>query len=220
MVKKTLLVASAALVLTATTAMSAPSIALAAHNDNHSSQSVAPITLPVTTWGQGQPGSEKIMSTTDVPNGEYKVHIKSMNQESVHPGTDMIVRSGNDQVEVKDVESEAFKEATADGTLDVQDGKVSLVVRIGEDGGFSGGMKVTLTKVTPPPVIPETPEEPEKPEVPETPEEPETPKEPKAPEAPKELPSTGPGAVVSAIIGTSALAGAGHAYLRSRRFNG
>lgn len=58
------------------------------------------------------------------------------------------------------------------------------------------------------PVEPQTPEEPKKPETPEAPK----------PEVPKELPSTGPGAVLSAILGTGALAGASHAYLRSRRF--
>jgi len=77
------------------------------------------------------------------------------------------------------------------------------------------------------PEVPETPETPEVPEQPETPVVPVTPEEPEVeapkPEAPKkdempeEIPSTGAGAALSAIVGASALAGSTHAYLRSRR---
>lgn len=45
------------------------------------------------------------------------------------------------------------------------------------------------------------------------------PEEPKGKgELPEEIPATGAGAALSAILGASSLVGAGHAYLRSRRF--
>lgn len=220
MVKKTFIVASAVLMV-ATLAVVPHMASAATHNAEVAAQSGRVIELPVATSGEGHPDSETVVSTAHVPNGEYSVQVVSLNQESVHPGTDMIVRSGNDQVVVEDVESEAFKEATASGTLEVRDGEVSLVVRIGSDGVFSGGMKVVMNEVTPPPIVPETPETPETPEVPVVPEQPEAPEAPKkAMEAPKQIPSTGPGAALSAIVGASALAGASHAYLRSLRRRG
>lgn len=92
-----------------------------------------------------------------------------------------------------------------------------------QSGEDKACVKVSVPPAPEEPEVPVTPEEPVTPEVPETPvtpEEPEAPK-PETPvgkgETPKEIPSTGPGAALSAILGAGSLAGATSAYLRSRR---
>lgn len=191
-----------------------------------SEQAGTVITIPIDKVVRGDSASENEVGARDIANGEYQVRVVSMNQESVHPDSDIIIRSGDSEVAVRDVESGAFKEGTAEGSLNVTDGKVAVYVKLGADKVFSGGVRVTLEAVEQPPKAPEepefpvTPEEPVTPEVPETPEEPEAPK-PETPvgkgETPKEIPSTGPAAIVSGVLGASSLAYAIQAYIRSRR---
>lgn len=162
-------------------------------------------TIPVTSYGSGAVGSEKVLATKNVPNGEYKVHVAAENQGSIHPNTDMVVRSGNNTVVVTDIESVAFKKGTADGTLKVTDGKITVSVKFGKDGVFSGGVTVSLTcaekPVEPPVTPPVTP-----PATPETPATPEAPAPTPTPEVPAELPATGAAGVISSVLGFGLIA--------------
>ena len=119
------------------------------------------VTIPVSTIARGGEGTEKVLITKQIPNGEYKVTVEATNQESVHPNTDIIVRSGPAEATViRDVERRAFQSETSADTLIVQNGEVVVSVKFGRDKVFSGGVKVTLTEVPPieteEPTVPQT----------------------------------------------------------------
>lgn len=124
-----------------------------------------PLRIPVDTVVFGEAGKEYVLGNREVANGEYKVHVEVENQDSEHPNSDIIVRAGQSQVVVQDVERESFSKETANGTLKVTNGIVIAYVKLGADGVFSGGIKVTLTAVekpvtptqTPPPAPTPTP---------------------------------------------------------------
>jgi hypothetical protein len=123
------------------------------------------------------PGSLHTVATHEVEpwlqGQSCAIHIEVTNNPSVHPGTELIISSGDDVVTVSDVESEP-------GTIVVQEGELVLgetvvaAVRLGPDGVTSGGFSVdfvcpeepptTVTPTTAPPttappptVAPETP---------------------------------------------------------------
>lgn len=185
------------------------------------------IEIPITTHGKGDQGSEKQLTTKTVKNGEYTVRVETMNQQSVHPNSDIVVRSGDSKVVVNDVESASFVEKTAEGTLTVSNGTVNVYVVFGVDKVFSGGVKVVLTEVKP--TEAEQPKEAEKPEAkPEAEEEPVVEAEEKpeteetagkgaGEETPEELPQTGPAAFLSGVAGASALGLGAHSWLNSRK---
>lgn len=178
------------------------------------------ITIPVSTVVWGDKGSEHKLGSANAENGEYKLTVKAINQDSVHPDSDIIVRSNGSELIVKDVERKAFGQDTADGTLTVSDGKVTAYVKLGKDKVFSGGVCVILTQIPqedPKCTIPGKEEfSPEDEECRENPEEP-TPEVEEPQVLPEVLPAAGPGAMVVAIATLSTVGGyAGH-YLATRR---
>lgn len=110
--------------------------------------------IPLDTVERGDEGTELLLATEGIPTEdvgrECDVSAESANNSSVHPNTDLIVRSGGSEVEIVDVEQEADGTMEATGTL-VLDSEVSVLVRFGPDEVFSGGMVVTLDCPTPPP---------------------------------------------------------------------
>lgn len=187
-------------------------------------QTTGPIEIPVSTHKKGKAGSEISLLSKEVKNGTYTVKVVSMNQQSVHPNSDIIIRSGDSKVVVTDVESKSFQEKTAEGKLEVTGNKVQVSVKLGKDGAFSGGVKVVLTEVKA--AQPEQPKEAEKPEVkpveakPEAEQKPETEDTPgkgEGEEVPAELPQTGPAAILSGMVGASALGLGAHSWLSSRK---
>lgn len=109
---------------------------------------VAPltITIPVDTAIFHKKGQTVLITSKDVTNGTYKLTITSRNNDSIHDGNNIIVKSSNGSLKVEDVESKAFTTKTASGRLVVTDGKVSVYAEIG-DKTFSGGLDVVLTKI-------------------------------------------------------------------------
>jgi LPXTG-motif cell wall-anchored protein len=106
------------------------------------------------------PGSVHVVSTTNVDpsidGGTCDVTVTGENNASVHPNSDILVASAN-QVTVPDVERAAGAEGIpADGTLELGS-TVTISVRLGGDGVFSGGLlevDFTCTPPTPPPTPP------------------------------------------------------------------
>lgn len=105
------------------------------------------IEIPLDTVVRGDPGSEHELATVasdpeDV-GLECDVAAEGVNNESPHPDTDLLVRSGDAEVVVPDVEREpgAVTEAADTITLGPD---VSVFVRLGPDGIFSGGLVLTL----------------------------------------------------------------------------
>lgn len=118
--------------------------------------------IPLETVERGEEGSELLLGTETVPaedtGRECDVVAESANNHSVHPNTDLLVRSGDSEVEVLDVEQESDGTIEATDTL-VLDTEVSVFVRFGPDEVFSGGLVVTLDCPTPPPTttVPSSP---------------------------------------------------------------
>jgi hypothetical protein len=111
-----------------------------------SAQDTTVIEIPLDTVVRGAPGSEQLLVTAPVDPAdvgqECTVVVEGQNNESVHPGTDLIVRSGTSEVVASDVEREPNAVTEATGTL-VLGSEVTVSVRLGPDGVFSGGMVVT-----------------------------------------------------------------------------
>lgn len=103
--------------------------------------------IPLDTVVQGAPGSEHLLATVPVAPAdvgrECTVVAEGTNNESVHPNTDLLVRSGGDEVVAFDVERAPNVITEASGTL-VLGPDLSVTVRLGPDGVFSGGLVVTV----------------------------------------------------------------------------
>jgi hypothetical protein len=79
---------------------------------------------------------------------EYVGHVcsvstKSENQGSVHPGNNLIVASGSDQVVLSNVERAAGVVTNASGTLTLGD-NITVTLELGQDKVFSAGMSVSF----------------------------------------------------------------------------
>jgi hypothetical protein len=112
--------------------------------------------IPVDTIVRGDPGSEHLLAEGPIAPGdvgkECGVVVEGINNESPHPDTNLIVRSGGGEVVASDVEREPNAITEASGTL-VLGSEVSVFVELGPDGVFSGGLVVTIEcgEVPPPP---------------------------------------------------------------------
>ena len=105
----------------------------------------ADISIPVETVVRGNTGSVQPITSVNVANDMRglvcDVTSRAVNQRSVHPNSDLIIRSNGTQVEIKDVEREANGVTPATGSLTLGN-DISVSVRLGRDRIFSGGMHV------------------------------------------------------------------------------
>ena len=74
---------------------------------------------------------------------QCSVAAEGINQESVHPNSDLLVRSGGGEVALLDVERAPNVRTEATGTLTLGT-DVSVFVRLGPDGLFLGGLVLTI----------------------------------------------------------------------------
>jgi hypothetical protein len=112
------------------------------------------IAVPVDTAVFGDPGTvhELASATVDplLQGSTCTVMAIASNNESVHPGSDLVVSSGASSVRVADVEAAPNKVTEGDGTL-VLGPQLTVSVILGGDGVFSGGVQLTVTCEAPPP---------------------------------------------------------------------
>jgi LPXTG-motif cell wall-anchored protein len=178
--------------------------------------------VPLDTVVRGAPGSEHLLATEQVApedqGRECSVVVEGLNNESTHPNTDVLVRSGGSEVVALDVERAPDVRTEADGTI-VLGTEISAFVRLGSDGVFSGGLVVTV-ECAQPPTTTTTTEKPTTTTVSTTttvPEQPTTSESPTttSPAAAPTLPKTGGdsdgllvAAGISLLIGGAALVGA------------
>ena len=106
------------------------------------------ITVPVDTVVRGAPGSEHLVATVavaaeDVGRQLAAWRLRASTRRPVHPNSDLLVRSGGGEVALLDVEREANVRTEATGTLTLGT-DVSVFVRLGPDGLFSGGLVLTI----------------------------------------------------------------------------
>jgi hypothetical protein len=116
-------------------------------------QSHPRLDIPLDTVVRGEDGSEHLLATEPVPAEDVgrgcDVVVEGANNSSVHPNTDLLVRSGDSEVEVLDVERAPDARTEATGTV-VLDSEVLVFVRLGADEVFSGGLVMTLDCPIPP----------------------------------------------------------------------
>ena len=105
------------------------------------------IVIPIDTVVFALEGSTTVLATT--PVGEEfagyvcSVATRAENQESVHPGNDLIVESGSSVVTLEDVEGTAGGVVVGEGELELgSEIVVSLIM--GPDAVFSAGFEVHL----------------------------------------------------------------------------
>lgn len=108
--------------------------------------------IPVGTVVRGDVGSTHLLGTVDVADELQglvcEVHATATNQNSVHPGNNIVVSSNGTSVTLHDVEREGFVTTMADGTIQLGD-SVSATLHMGQDGVFSGGIVVTTDCMEP-----------------------------------------------------------------------
>jgi hypothetical protein len=105
------------------------------------------ISIPVDTVVRAPEGTTTELADADVP-AEFAHHFcmvtaHAENQESVHLGNDLLVRSGTSQVVLPDVESEPGGVVEAAELLELGDVIVVSLI-MGPDGVFSAGFEVTV----------------------------------------------------------------------------
>lgn len=149
--------AAAALVVVSAVSVSTVGTAMATVSGNGaanpaSQSAVADISIPVNKIVNGEEGEKTVLVThAGVEDGEYSVKVVARNQSSEHPGSNIIVSSGESSVTVKDVESKKNETKKGEGSLKVENGTIKVAVELGEDKVFSGGVDVVLTAA---PVVP------------------------------------------------------------------
>ena len=105
------------------------------------------ITIPITKVAQAPAGSETFLASADVPD-EFigrlcDVVARSENQESVHPGNDLVVSWGGSEVVLRDVEGVSDGTVLAQGNLQLGSDLVVTLI-MGPDKVFSAGMTVVV----------------------------------------------------------------------------
>lgn len=204
--------------LTAAVAVSGLSVGTASAASNSSS-----INISVNTVVRADEGATRVLQTKTVSSekkGEAcTVVAKAKNQGSVHPGNNLVVRSGNSQIVLRNVERAAGATTESSSKITLGD-QITVSLVMGRDKVFSGGMDVALDCEKPEPVKSVAPAQPEA-------EQPEA--EQPAQEQPKEeskggedvtvttLPETGPGALLAAAAGATGLALSGAQLRASKR---
>jgi hypothetical protein len=111
------------------------------------------IEIPIDTVVRGAPGSVHVLTTTPVAPEDVgrvcAVAAEGINNESVHPNSDLFVRSNTGEVVLADVERAPNVRTVATDTHTVGT-EITVAVRLGPDGVFSGGLVVELDCPAPP----------------------------------------------------------------------
>lgn len=118
------------------------------------------ISVPVSDVVFGTPGSSHQLASVAVDaalqGATCAVMATGENNDSVHPGTTLVVSSGGGTVTISDVESSPEVVNPATGTL-VLGAQIVVEVTLGSDGVFSGGVDVQLICQSPPPTTTTSP---------------------------------------------------------------
>lgn len=105
------------------------------------------IVIPIDTVVYAQPGSITRLAEADVPSELVGFTCEGFataeNQDSVHPNNDLILTSGGTTAILDNVEETPFEVTVATGTLLLGD-TITVDLRMGGDGVFSGGMEILI----------------------------------------------------------------------------
>ena len=105
------------------------------------------IVIPIDTVVFAEEGSTTVLATTPVAEefaGQVcSVATRAENQESVHPGNDLIVESGSSLVTVEDVEGTAGGVVVGEGVLELGS-EIVISLVMGPDEVFSAGLDLVV----------------------------------------------------------------------------
>lgn len=108
------------------------------------------IEIPLDTIVRGDPGSEHLLGSAEVPadlRGETcPVAAIAENQSSVHPGNDLLVATDGDSIVLENVERAPGVTTVAEDQLTFGS-TLTVTLILGEDGVFSAGMVVKFCDV-------------------------------------------------------------------------
>ncbi|MFV1963634.1 MAG: hypothetical protein ACC658_17640, partial [Acidimicrobiia bacterium] len=111
------------------------------------STAAAGFEIPIDTIVHADPGSLTVLADVETPPEFIGLECVGLaaatNQESVHPGNDLILETANTSVTLFDVEGEPNKVTNAGGVI-VLGERVKVTLVMGEDGVFSGGFSVVI----------------------------------------------------------------------------
>jgi uncharacterized repeat protein (TIGR01451 family) len=109
------------------------------------SAAAATIEIPLDTIVVAPEGSLTLLATVDTPaelvGATCISFAQAVNPGSVHPDNDLIVRTGDSEVVLEDVEGSTGKVTTAEGPVTLGP-TITVTLRMGPDGIFSAGMTV------------------------------------------------------------------------------
>ncbi len=109
------------------------------------------VDIPLDRVHRGDPGDrflEAEIGATQEIGWTCGLTLERRNNESTHPGTNLIIVSGANTFVFSDIESEAFEQAT--GAI-VIDGDILVYTQIGVDGVSSMGFRLEIFECNPPP---------------------------------------------------------------------
>lgn len=117
-------------------------------------QEVGLVEIPVGTVVRSDPGVTTLLGVATVPEElvgtSCGVRTRAENNESVHPGNDLVVASGGGSVTLVDVEGSSGKITVASSPLTLGT-EVTITLIMGRDGVFSGGASsFVVVDCTPP----------------------------------------------------------------------
>ncbi len=111
------------------------------------SDSEPDLTVDIDYTVERPPPNPKEVAREDVPEDlvgrSCVVTLIAANNDSVHEGNNLTVRSGDDAATFDNVESEAFQTTTAEGQLVLGD-EIVVELTFGQDNVSSGGLKLTF----------------------------------------------------------------------------
>lgn len=106
------------------------------------------LSIPISTVVRGDAGSTHLLAQQEVEQDlrgmVCDIEATGENQKSVHPGNDIVIASGSDNVVLEDVERAANVITQADGQLTLGD-DITVTLVMGDDRVFSGGMNLEFT---------------------------------------------------------------------------
>ena len=108
------------------------------------------VDIPLDRVHRGDPGDrflEAEISATQEIGWTCGLTLERRNNESTHPGTNLIIESGANTVTFADIESESFEQATK---AIVIDGDILVYTQIGADGVSSMGFGLEIFECNPP----------------------------------------------------------------------
>ena len=105
------------------------------------------ISIPLDTVVRAPTGSITELGTAPVPDGfadhSCEVRAHAENQQSIHPGNDLVISSGDSQVRLENVESEPGQVIDTEEML-VLGEVITVSLVMGPDGVFSAGLEVIV----------------------------------------------------------------------------